>query len=217
MVSHHNIDVVRAVQLVLERWLCDLDPDHLDEEGESKNGLCSDAMWDAIVLYAELMEAQLAGETFDSDILRQPKRWKYRLGGGSIEEEKFAGAGAAAPSRSEHPQSWPEFSGHCWASPVPAKLKGNIESLTSRLKELFVQWPLQAAGRGRNIWIMKPGTSSKGSGVKCSNSLAEVLHQCDTMPNRVVQKYIEQPLLLFGGRKFDIRQWVLVRSVSPLK
>lgn len=35
--------------------------------------------------------------------------------------------------------------------------------------------------------------------------------------DRLAQRYIERPLLLWGQRKFDLRVWVLVRSFSPLQ
>lgn len=60
-------------------------------------------------------------------------------------------------------------------------------------------------------WISKPSASSRGKGIRMFTS-EEVL------PNgeNVVQMYIEHPLLI-TGRKFDIRLYVLIPTISPLK
>jgi tubulin monoglycylase TTLL3/8 len=63
----------------------------------------------------------------------------------------------------------------------------------------------------RNIWIVKPGQNSKGSGVKCCDSLDKITGSVRKMNARIVQKYLETPLLLsvpaLGTEpvKFDIR------------
>lgn len=75
-----------------------------------------------------------------------------------------------------------------------------------------------------NIWIVKPVRTSiarldlsRGRGIKCAVKLSEIL---DCTLNKtsqfVVQKYIENPLLI-RNKKFDIRQWVLVRNYNPPK
>jgi len=221
--QQYNVDVLVAVNNVLECWLANLKTQGSDGEVHQSPPIAlsvsiTDGMWEAIVLYAEVLEAQFSGglQLLDADVLRHPRRWKHRLGGTPLADEASAG-GAVSGSRPEDVQAWPEFQGHCWTSSLTAKLRVAISQHADSMRNCFAQATLQANGRGRNVWIVKPGTCSKGSGVKCSNHLPELLHQCDTMPNRIVQKYIERPLLLFGGRKFDIRQWVLVRSVSPLK
>ena len=74
-------------------------------------------------------------------------------------------------------------------------------------------------------WIMKPVGRAQGKGIFLFNRLSQVSDwkkdykwksdqpQADSY---VAQRYIESPLLV-GGRKFDMRLYVLVTSYSPLK
>lgn len=66
----------------------------------------------------------------------------------------------------------------------------------------------------KNIWILKPSGVSRGSGIVITGDMNKI-HSL--RHGKVVQKYIERPLLLKCGRKFDIRQWVLVKSFFPLQ
>jgi len=88
-----------------------------------------------------------------------------------------------------------------------------VNSLLQRLRKIFPQ--ISISGE-KNIWILKPSGLSRGRGITCINSLNEILKFIKTNSNQyIIQKYIENPLII-KGRKFDIRQWVLVTDLDPL-
>uniref|UniRef100_T1JLI3 Polyglutamylase complex subunit TTLL1 n=1 Tax=Strigamia maritima TaxID=126957 RepID=T1JLI3_STRMM len=84
-----------------------------------------------------------------------------------------------------------------------------------------------------STWIMKPSAKSQGIGIFLINKLSQLkrwsrdmrapkenaqyqmpaLNRCETY---VISRYIENPLLI-GGKKFDLRLYVLVTSFHPLK
>ena len=69
----------------------------------------------------------------------------------------------------------------------------------------------------KGIWIVKEVGSSCGRGISICAGAKELLRVVESMNFKcVVQKYIERPLLVRNRRKFDIRQWIVVRSLNPL-
>eukprot|EP00929_Paragymnodinium_shiwhaense_P057357 TRINITY_DN28705_c0_g2_i1.p1 TRINITY_DN28705_c0_g2~~TRINITY_DN28705_c0_g2_i1.p1 ORF type:complete len:637 (+),score=115.52 TRINITY_DN28705_c0_g2_i1:68-1912(+) len=99
-------------------------------------------------------------------------------------------------------------------SPRPVELMKEIEELTATIAD---RWPQTSLLKDRNIWIGKHPRSSKGRGIHCFDDLKDILSYLTLWFDRaVLQKYLERPLLL-RGRKFDLRQWVLVTSVQPLQ
>jgi len=63
------------------------------------------------------------------------------------------------------------------------------------------------------LWICKPAASSQGRGIFVTNDLSEIPHKDKPM---VVSEYIESPLL-FNGFKFDLRIYVAITSINPLR
>ncbi|EFX87889.1 hypothetical protein DAPPUDRAFT_311295 [Daphnia pulex] len=61
-------------------------------------------------------------------------------------------------------------------------------------------------------WIIKPPASARGTGI-------QVIHEWSQLPRKkplVVQSYVKNPYLI-NGTKFDIRLYVFITSVNPLR
>lgn len=72
----------------------------------------------------------------------------------------------------------------------------------------------------KSLWIMKPFDGCQGDGIYLVNRLLEVkrrLYNNNVLNSQyLISRYIDNPLLI-GGRKFDIRLFVLVTSFRPLR
>lgn len=77
-----------------------------------------------------------------------------------------------------------------------------------------------------SVWIMKPTDKARGIGIFIINKLNQIKKwsrdnkqiqwsYANCKDSYVVSKYIETPLLI-GGKKFDLRLYVLVTSWRPL-
>ncbi|GIZ01030.1 probable tubulin polyglutamylase TTLL1 [Caerostris extrusa] len=76
-----------------------------------------------------------------------------------------------------------------------------------------------------STWIMKPCGKSQGVGIFLINKLSQLkrwsrdstsFNPAVVKEYYVISRYIDKPLLI-GGRKFDLRIYVLVTSFRPLK
>lgn len=79
----------------------------------------------------------------------------------------------------------------------------------------------------QTTWILKPCGKSQGAGIFLINKLSKLKkwsreskkylqHHLTSKDTYVISRYIDNPLLI-GGKKFDVRIYVLVTSFRPLK
>ncbi len=83
---------------------------------------------------------------------------------------------------------------------------------------LFLLSPLSA-----QVWILKPNAKAQGVGIFIINKLSQLkkwaaskLATLTSSNSYLASRYVENPLLV-GGKKFDLRLYVLVTSYRPLK
>ena len=94
---------------------------------------------------------------------------------------------------------------------VPATF--NLPSDYSLFLEEFKRHP------AASMWIMKPSSKAQGKGIFLINKLSQIKRWASSKwggLQYIISTYIDRPLLI-GGKKFDLRIYVLVTNYRPLK
>jgi tubulin monoglycylase TTLL3/8 len=97
------------------------------------------------------------------------------------------------------------------------------KAVRKTLEGLAASDPQFALAGTKHAWIVKPAGRARGEGIQIMRDVDQILRW--THKKRFVcQKYIENPLVInltgatgSTGRKFDVRQWVFVKSWQPLE
>jgi len=85
------------------------------------------------------------------------------------------------------------------------------------LPKAFMAWDAARLRQPDALWIWKPCSQSCGRGIMVlSGDMPKDVLRDLSKKRGIVQRYVPNPLLI-GGRKFDMRIYVLVLSYDPLK
>ena len=157
----------------------------------------------------------------EEERIRQEKELELKK---QLEEEKKKNKDKEKPlTKEEKEQKWKEetFLNNTSNNKRPERLPQNddvsdlLPEITEILEKLSNNLPQFDFNGTKNIWIVKPSGLSRGRGISCIDQLNDILTNIKLHNQTVIQKYIERPLII-KGRKFDIRQWVLVTNFNPL-
>jgi hypothetical protein len=82
----------------------------------------------------------------------------------------------------------------------------HLESFTTlqKLKILKIDKLEQSIDGTQNVWVVKPSYTARGLGIYCANKVKDIIQVGKNAKQKVVQKYIESPLLI-SKHKFDLR------------
>lgn len=64
-------------------------------------------------------------------------------------------------------------------------------------------------------FIVKPSKGKGGKGIFLIKKFSD-LHKIQSLNEYIIQKYIENPILV-GGKKFDLRVYLVLKSIKPLE
>ena len=93
-----------------------------------------------------------------------------------------------------------------------------LQSMTVRKRSLDTRSDssCEEGKESKTVWIVKPIGLSRGRGIFLTNNPMDLPAKDNSGRGYLVQRYIADPYLI-RGRKFDLRVYLLITGVDPLK